>query len=186
MSSLRKKLESDFVRYKSTGPSVKNVIYLILSNPGFRAVFLYRLGKNLKQKKHRLLPGLCQRLMHHFCHCYISINADIGPGFLISHVGGIVIGGKTVIGKNCDIRQNTTLGGNYRKINKDGRTQPLVRDNVSIGAGAVIVGPILIKSNAIIGANSMVNRDVSEGAIMLGVPAKIVKYRDEFDPERRL
>lgn len=179
-------LKKDFTRYSNSKPSTLKVFSLALSKPGFRAMFLYRLGRSLKDKKFSFLAGLCQRIMHHACHCYISVTADIGHGFLIAHVGGIVIGGKTVIGNNCDIRQNVTFGGNFSKKDKQGRSQPTLSDGVSIGAGACILGPVKIGENAIIGANSVVTRDVPANMIASGIPAKVLKERWDFDSDRKL
>ena len=115
--------------------------------------------------------------MHHLCHCYISVSSDIGPGFLIGHVGGIVIGSKTKIGKNCDIRQNVTTGGNFSKTGSNGQTQPIIKDNVSISVGACILGPITVGENSIIGANSVVTRDIPKNSIVSGIPAVKIKDR---------
>ena len=95
---------------------------------------------------------------------YVTINPGTESG-----------GGSTIIGNNCDIRQNVTFGGNFNKMNKEGRTQPLLEDSVSVGAGACILGPVTIGTRSIIGANSVVTRDVPPGKIAFGVPAKVIK-----------
>lgn len=179
-------LRKDFVRYSKAKPSALKIFRLAMAKPGFRAIFLYRLGRSLKYNKFSFLAGICQRIMHHACHCYISVNADIGPGFLIAHVGGIVVGGKTVIGKNCDIRQNVTFGGNFSKKDEQGRSQPTIADGVSIGAGACILGPVKIGENVIVGANSVVTRDVPANMIASGIPAKILKERWDLNSDRKL
>lgn len=148
-------IEQDYRRYYKTESNLWRYIYRAISNAGFRANVFYRLGVYLLHRNMSLLSGVCERLSHHLCHCWISANAEIGPGFLIAHVGGIVIGGRTRIGKNCDIRQNVTFGGNFSKVGLDGRTMPYVGDNVSVGAGAVIAGPVRIGSNSIIGAKTL-------------------------------
>jgi serine O-acetyltransferase len=172
-----KELTQDFTRYSKLKPNLLRIIYRFFATAGFRAVFLYRLGRWFKIKKIGFLAGLCQRLMHHLCHCWISVTAEIGPGFLIAHVGGIIIGGKTIIGSNCDIRQNVTFGGNFKKQDENGRTQPTVGNNVSIAAGACILGPVKVGNFAIVGANSVVTRDVPENMIVSGIPAKVIRER---------
>ena len=179
-------LKCDYERYSKGVPSAFSIAKLALSKAGFRAVFLYRIGRVLYLRKFWFLAGFVQRIMHHTCHCYISVSAEIGAGFLIAHVGGIIIGGKTKIGTNCDIRQNVTFGGNFNKKSTEGRSQPLVDNNVSIGVGACILGPVHIGEFAIIGANSVVTRDVSPGMISFGVPAKEIKKRWDKDIGRKL
>ena len=147
---------------------------------------MYRFGHSLKKRRLSFLAGMCQRIMHHACHCYISVTAVIGPGFLIAHVGGIVVGGKTVIGMNCDIRQNVTFGGNFNRKDDQGRSQPILSDGVSVGAGACILGPVNIGENAIIGANSVVTRDIPPNMIASGIPAKVLKDRWDINSERKL
>jgi len=180
------KLKYDYSRYRKGKPSLLRIFILSISKPGFRAVLLYRISNFLLNKKLNFLCSIIQKIMHHACHCYINPNAVIGKGFLIAHVGGIVIGHETIIGDNCDIRHNVTFGGNYNKKNSDGRSQPILKDNVSIGAGACILGPVVIGKNSIIGANSVVVRDIAEGKIASGIPAKEIKDVWKIDEKRGL
>lgn len=179
-------LKEDFGRLSPKKPSLSAIFYKALSNAGFRAVFFYRMGRYFYLGKHNFTAGLCQRMMHHFSHCWISVAADIGPGFMIAHVGSLVIGGETRIGKNCDVRQNVTFGGNFNKKTEDGRTQPWLEDNISVGVGAVIIGPVIVGSNSIIGANTVVTRDVPVNSIFFGVPGHVIKERWQNDTLRQL
>jgi serine O-acetyltransferase len=178
-------LFQDYKRYENKLPKIRNILLLSLIHSGFRAVVLYRFGFYLRKIKLRYMAVVVEKIMHHLCNCWISTKSIIGEGFLIAHVGCIVIGGDTIIGKFCDIRQNTTFGGNYSKT-INGRTKPIVGDYVSIGAGAVIIGPIEIGSNSIIGANSVVTRDVSPNTIVSGVPAEFVKKKWDPSTGRKL
>lgn len=179
-------LKEDFQRVDRGKARFTSVIYKVISNAGYRAIFLYRFGRYFYLKKHHFTAGLCQRLMHHLSHCWISVAADIGPGFMIAHVGSLVIGGETRIGKNCDVRQNVTFGGNFNKKAEDGRTQPWLEDNISVGVGAVIIGPVRVGSDSIIGANTVVTRDVPENSIFFGVPGKVIKEKWQDESSRRL
>jgi serine O-acetyltransferase len=179
-------LKEDYCRYKGKKGNLAAFCIKAILNAGFRAVMLYRIGFWLRKHRCRLVATIIERVMHHLCHCWISTSAEIGPGFLIAHVGSLVIGQGTRIGKNCDVRQNVTFGGNFNKKNEQGRTQPWVDDNVSFGAGAVVIGPIKVGSNSIIGANSVVTRDVPENVIVFGVPATVIKEKWDGNSGRGL
>jgi serine O-acetyltransferase len=179
-------LESDYCRYSKAKGNLLRYVYKMFSHPGFRAVMLYRLGCWFRRKNWYHFVGLMERIIFHTCYCQISIASDIAPGFLITHTVGLVIGGGTRIGPNCDVRQNVTFGGNFNKVDEDGRTQPLLNENVSVGAGAVIIGPVKIGPNSIIGANSVVTRDVPANVIVSGSPARVLKERWPVETGRSL
>jgi serine O-acetyltransferase len=138
---------------------------------------LYRMGRWCRLHGLRVLAALIDRFMHHLCFCTISTSADIGGGFYVAHPFGLVVGADTRLGEHCDLRQNITFGGNYNKTADDGRQKPWLGDNVSVGAGAVILGPVKVGSNVIIGANAVVIKDVPDNAIVGGVPARVIKEK---------
>lgn len=170
-------LQSDFARYSRKKGTFVRYLRKAISNADFRAVMIYRAGRWFYLKRLNFFAGCCERLSYHFCHCLIRVQADIGQGLLITHSLGIVIGSNTRIGRNCNITSGVVFGGNYNKKSEDNRTKPWIGDNVSISTGAKILGPVKIGSNSIIGANSVVTRDVPENVIVFGVPAKIIKER---------
>lgn len=170
-------LLEDCRRYSTKRPSLARMAWIAIINAGFRAMVLFRVGHACRKRRLRLAAALCERVMHHLCHCWMSTAAQIGPGFLIAHVWGFSIGGGVIIGSNCDVRHRVSMGGNYGKRDKAGRTQPTLGDNVSVGAGAMILGPVKVGTNAVIGANSVVTRDVPENMIVAGIPAKVIRER---------
>jgi serine O-acetyltransferase len=104
----------------------------------------------------------------------IHPQAQIGKNLFIDHATGVVIGQTAVIGDNCTIYQNVTLGGKGNAVAGEKR-HPTIGDNVVIGAGAQILGDILIGNGARIGANAVVTGDVAEGVTMVGNPARAMK-----------
>jgi len=178
-------IRQDFVRSilpKNKKPILSRILFRVAKDAGFRTVFFYRIAKCFRKYEIPVIPAIIERLMHHLCHCWISSLADIGPGFIVAHVCGIIIPPGVIIGKNCDIRQNVTLGGNYGKKNKDGRTNPTIYDNVSIGANAVVLGPITIGSHSIIGANAVVTKSIPGHSVVAGFRSEIIaKCEDNTD-----
>lgn len=179
--SIRYLIFSDFKRkYDALGYEIpKNIfklyliiIKLIISSKGFRSIFLYRILHRFRDD-HPLNSFLA--LIR-----WISFSLDIPPktvigeGFLIGHPEGIVINGKCIIGKNFSIYQGVTLGGNLAKI-KNGQEAPWIGDNVFIGAGAKILGPVKIGENCIIGANSVVLNDIPKNSVAVGIPSRVIK-----------
>ena len=140
----------------------------------FYAVFTYRVAHWLYLKKVKLFPDILKYINLRKFGCEIMPYATIGESFTLHHTPGIIIGHEVVIGNNCEVFQNVTIGSN-RKM-RNGRYMPIIGDNVSIGAGAVVVGAITIGNNVIIGANSYVSKDVPDNVMVVGSPAKIVKY----------
>jgi serine O-acetyltransferase len=180
--SLLNCLKEDLNSYnKKDNSSLFNVFIKFFLVASFRAVVLYRLS-NYFDNRLSIISILLEKLMHITTITWIGRKAVIGSGFVIRHVGGIVIGGKTQIGINCEIRQGVTLGGNLGK-EKYGTTQPILGNNIMIGAGAKILGPVKIGDNSIIGANAVVISDIPKDSVAGGVPARVLrKVRDNENP----
>jgi serine O-acetyltransferase len=176
---MRAELREDVTRYRAKGGRWID----IWGNPAFWAIFWYRFGHFVYQENSPRILRAPLKVVHFagsiFCEAILQMrlppNAEIGGGLYISHVGGVVLHHRTVIGKNCNLSHQVTIGTAGL-----GRTGvPRIGDNVSIGAGAVLIGDIQIGDGARIAANSLANRDVPPGATAMGVPAKIVKYAEE-------
>ena len=103
----------------------------------------------------------------------ISYKTKIGPGLYIGHQGGIVINEQVVIGKNCNLSQQVTIGVSRRG---ERAGVPTIGDNVYLGPGAKIFGQIQVGNNAAIGANCVVTRDVPDNGVVVGIPAKVISY----------
>jgi serine O-acetyltransferase len=123
------------------------------------------------------LAAFVERLMRHWSHCWISTLAKIGPGLTIGHVCGIIIPPDAVLGKNCHILQNSTIGGNFGKRDKDGNINPIIGDNVTIGAGAAVLGPITVGSNSIVGANATLTTSIPANSIAGAFRAEVTAER---------
>lgn len=131
----------------------------------------YYFSHYLYQNKIPLLPQLISYLIRFIFAAWIPHTASIGKGTIFGYGGlGIVIHGRAVLGEDCHVDQNVTIGGTSKK-----REVPNIGNHVYFGAGAKILGPIKIGNNVVIGANAVVITDIPDGSLVVGVPAKIVK-----------
>ncbi|WP_136669297.1 serine O-acetyltransferase [Flavobacterium sp. H122] len=171
--SLLKIIESDFRKYKKYGG---NFFAIVFFTQGFWAVFQFRIAsgvyKNVKVPILRqILLFFCllwQKLVEITTGISIPASSKIGDSFYIGHFGGIILNSKTIIGNNCNISQGVTIGVSGQGEN---RGVPIIKDNVYIGANSVVAGNIVVGNNALIGACSLINNDVEDNSVMVGVPA---------------
>lgn len=143
------------------------------------AVYFYRFSNWLYTHHIPVFPKLITLLIFLIYNSKIPYKATIGKSTKFGYGGiGVVIHDRVVIADNCRIGQNVTIGGTSGHYEV-----PIIGNNVRISVGAVVIGPIKIGNNVIIGANAVVNRDVPDNCIVAGVPAKIIKYinEDEFN-----
>lgn len=155
-------------------PAARNIIEVILTYPGFHAIFIHRINHQLWNIKVPLIPRLFSHIARFLTGIEIHPAAKIGAGFFIDHGMGVVIGETTEIGEDCLLYQGVTLGGTGKE---KGKRHPTLGNNVVIGTGAKILGPIRIGDYVKIGANSVVLKEVPDYAIVVGVPGKVIKKK---------
>ena len=156
-------------------PAARSVLETIFACPGFQAIMFHRFNHWLWQKKLYLLARLTAHFARFMTGIEIHPGAIIGRRFFIDHGMGIVIGETSEVGDNVSIYHGVTLGGT--SWNK-GKRHPTIKDNVVIGAGAKILGPITISECAKIGCNAVVVKDIPADATVVGVPGHIVVNKD--------
>ncbi|MHC4293873.1 MAG: serine acetyltransferase [Planctomycetota bacterium] len=105
----------------------------------------------------------------------ISYKTEVGPGLFLPHFGTVIVSHKAKIGKNCNIGNQATIGVALR--GKDRGECPVIGDNVYIGQGAKMFGKIKVGNNVAIGANSVVNTDIPDNAVVVGIPGKVVSFK---------
>jgi serine O-acetyltransferase len=172
-------IRSDYRKHKAYG---SGFVVIIFMTQGFWASCQYRIAhafhskiKNRFLRRFLMVPFyLWQKMIEILTGISIPASACIGHSFYIGHFGGIILNSNTVIGSDCNISQGVTIGvsGTGEK-----RGVPVIGDKVYIGAGAVVCGKINIGNNVMIGACSMVNRDLPDNAVAIGVPAQVVSYK---------
>lgn len=175
------KLAADYKAMANREASFLRIQWKFLTDAGFRAVYLYRVGHWCRKHRMKLLSELLLRAMHLFCHCSIAPAAEIGPAFTIRHTGDVIVGGATKIGSHCDIRQGVTFGGSVNK-ERNGQTQPIVGDHVLVGTGGKILGPVIVGDNVTVGANAVVISDIPSNTIAAGVPARVIRKDGKLIP----
>lgn len=161
-------LKEDIDAVIARDPAARSRLEVILCYPGFHALMLHRLAHRLWDMNFKLLARLISMISRFFTGIEIHPGAVIGQRFFIDHGMGVVIGETASIGNDVTIYHGVTLGGtSFEK----GLRHPQIGDDVIVGAGAQLLGPILVGQGARIGSNAVVVRDVADGATMVGVPA---------------
>lgn len=156
-------------------PTIIKVLKRIFINTGERCVFLFRVGQILNNKGYRILSILIYNYLVKNFGIFLSYKAQIGIGLKLPHPNGIIIGDGSVIGDNCTIFHQVTLGGK-RLGDVKRKNYPCIGKNITIFSGAKLIGDIEIGDNCTIGANSVINKSFSNNSIIVGSPGKkIVK-----------
>lgn len=156
-------------------PAARSRIEVVLCYPGFHAILIHRLTHKLWQHNFKLLARFISYIGRFLTGIEIHPGARIGERFFIDHGMGIVIGETATIGNDVTLYHDVTLGGT--SFDK-GVRHPQIGNNVIIGAGAQVLGPIHVGDDARIGSNAVVVKDVPVGATMVGVPAHQVECKE--------
>ncbi|WP_457680112.1 serine O-acetyltransferase [Thermovibrio sp.] len=173
---LREDVETVFER----DPAARSIVEVLLCYPGLHAIWLHRIAHWLWNKNFKLLARLVSHFSRWFTGIEIHPGAKIGRRFFIDHGMGVVIGETTEIGNDVTLYHQVTLGGTSTK---KGKRHPTIGNNVVIGAGAKVLGPVKIGDNCKIGANSVVIKDVPPNSTVVGIPGKVVR-REGIKPTR--
>ena len=164
-SDLRAKAEWNYGRV-----ALATLLKVILTD-GTAAMVWYRLMQWARRWRLVPLELLFNRVNTFYCNCVIGRGAEFGPGFVLIHGTGVVINGGVRGGSNVKLEHQVTIGAERRR-------SPVLGDDVFVGAGAKVIGPVAVGSGARVGANAVVVRDVPAHATVVGIPARVVRQRD--------
>lgn len=162
--------KEDLAAAINSDPAARNKLEVALTYPGVHAVWAYRLAHSLFKKNLKLLARIVSSIARSYTGVDIHPGARLGRRLFIDHADGVVIGETTKIGTDCVLFHQVTLGG--VSMTK-GKRHPTLGDRVMVGAGAKVLGPIHVGSDARIAANAVVVRDVPAGCSAIGVPARV-------------
>ena len=168
---------------KKRDPAAKSILSIILTYPGVKAVFFHQISNFFYKAGFDLIARIISQTIRFFTGIEIHPGAKIGKNLFIDHGMGVVIGETSEIGDNVTIYHNVTLGGSSPSIDSERqrheKRHPTIGNDVVIGSGAQIIGPIKVGNNSRIAANAVVVKDVQENATMVGIPAKAVKLENK-------
>lgn len=158
-------------------PAARNYFEILTTYPGVHALILHRLAHFLWSIKLKLIARIFSHLARILTGIEIHPGAQIGRRFFIDHGMGVVIGETAIIGDDCTLYHGVTLGGTTWK---KGKRHPTLRDNVIIGAGAKVLGPITLGNNSKVGSNAVVVTDIPNDSTAVGIPAKIIESGEKL------
>lgn len=174
LKNLREDIEATIAR----DPAARSAVEVVLLYPGFQAVVGYRLANALWRRKWYFLGRWISQFARWLTGIEIHPGATIGRRFFIDHGMGVVVGETADIGDDVTLYHGVTLGGVAPSVDSDAqrdqKRHPTLGDNVIVGSGAQVLGPITVSRCARVGANAVVTKDVAEGVTVVGIPAKSV------------
>ena len=172
LNKIKSEIKDNIDSIRQRDPAAKSDIEVLLLYSGLHATLAYRVSHKLYVGGHTFSARAVSQAAKFLTGIEIHPGATIGKGLVIDHGTGVVIGETTEIGDNCTLYQGVTLGGTGKDV---GKRHPTLGDNVLVGAGAKVLGPIMIESNSKIAANAVVLKDIPENSTAVGIPARIVR-----------
>ncbi len=171
-------LRSDIKAIMARDPAAKSMLEVALCYPSFHAVLIYRAAHWLWQRKLHLAGRWLSQIGRFLTGIEIHPGAIIGSGFFVDHGMGVVIGETAEIGNNVTLYHDVTLGGVAPSVNSAAQVgqkrHPTLEDDVIVGSGAQVLGPIIVRKGARVGANAVAVKEVPPGATVVGIPAEVV------------
>ena len=167
-----KDIWSDVKAVQERDPAARSAIEVLLLYQGVHALIWHRFAHWFYEKHMFFIARMISQIARFFTLIEIHPGAQLGHGILIDHGSGVVIGETTIVGDNCTIYQGVTLGG---VGTKKGKRHPTLGNNVTVGAGAKILGSFEVGDNCSIAANAVLLRHLDENSTAAGIPARPVK-----------
>lgn len=169
---LVRSVKEDVAAVQERDPAARGKAEVLALSSGVHALAAYRVAHRLHKNKHYFAARAISQAAKVVTGIEIHPGATIGKGLVIDHGSGVVIGETAEIGDNCTIYQGVTLGGTGKDV---GKRHPTLGNNVLVGAGAKVLGPLYIGDNSKVAANAVVLKEIPENCTAVGMPAKVVK-----------
>jgi len=172
LGKIKKEIKDNVEAIKQRDPAAKSDMEVLLLYSGLHATLAYRVSHKLYVGGHTFSARAISQAARFFTGIEIHPGATIGKGLVIDHGTGVVIGETAEIGDNCTLYQGVTLGGTGKDL---GKRHPTLGNNVLVGAGAKVLGPIVIEDNSKIAANAVVLKDIPQNSTAVGIPARVAR-----------
>lgn len=169
---IKKEIKDNVEAIRQRDPAAKSDVEVLLLYSGLHATLAYRVSHKLYIGGHTFSARAISQAARFFTGIEIHPGATIGKGLVIDHGTGVVIGETAEIGDNCTLYQGVTLGGTGKDL---GKRHPTLGNNVLVGAGAKVLGPIVIEDNSKIAANAVVLKDIPQNSTAVGIPARVAR-----------
>jgi serine O-acetyltransferase len=176
------RLKEDIACVFERDPAARSTLEILTNYPGMHAIWMHRINHRLWQANWRWLARTFSTISRWLTGVEIHPGATLGRRFFIDHGMGIVIGETAEIGDDCTLYHGVTLGGiSWQK----GKRHPTLGNDVVVGAGAKVLGPIMVGNGSRIGSNAVVIKPVPEGATVVGIPARIISVNTQHAQNRK-